>query len=66
MKFSVGDGKTGKFYSITYNKLLDMVINKGYAEYYKQKQTEDGKNICWFKTDELKQLPFKKIAGLSS
>ena len=66
MKFSVGDGKMGKFYSITYNKLLDMVINKGYAEYYKQKQTEDGKNICWFKTDELKQLPFKKIAGLSS
>ena len=63
MKFSVGDGKAGKYYCITYNKLLDMVINKGYAEYYKQKQTEGEKNICWFKTDELKQLPFKKIAG---
>lgn len=61
MKYAIGDSKRGKDYSISQNKLLDMIMNKGYTEFYNYQKTENGKYIVWLTTDELKQLPFKNV-----
>lgn len=60
-RYSVGNGKEGKFFKVpTWQKLRDYIEQKGVNEYY---VLRDGENTCNFTDDILKKLPYSKIIG---